>query len=274
MDSWEEEYKRQVAREEELYRRKLAEIARRKAHRKKLSVLFIVILLFVAVTSAAITVSLNASDSGKDRDRDSDGAKDAPDQEKPDGSEDSADPANPEGIVIPDWITVDLLPVNEYSRPGIKLPEVNGVVVHYVGNPNTTAKQNRSYFAGLAQSHATSASSHFIVGLDGEIIMSVPLDEISYCSNNRNYDTIAIEVCHPDETGKFNDVTVESLVKLLRWLCDTYHLEREDIIRHYDVNGKICPKYYVENPEEWEALRDKVFEKPGFLDVLGGLLGF
>lgn len=40
----------------------------------------------------------------------------------------------------PDWITADLLPVNPYSRPGEPLDTVNGVVVHYVGNPGTDRK--------------------------------------------------------------------------------------------------------------------------------------
>ena len=44
-----------------------------------------------------------------------------------------------------------LLPVNEYSRPGTKLKKIKGIVVHYTGNPGTTAAQNRSYFAGLAE---------------------------------------------------------------------------------------------------------------------------
>ena len=34
--------------------------------------------------------------------------------------------------------------LNEYSRPGIALSEVNGVVVHYTGDPGTTAEQEMS----------------------------------------------------------------------------------------------------------------------------------
>ena len=159
-------------------------------------------------------------------------------------------------IAVPGWIVQDLLPVNEYSRPGDALPQVNGVVVHYVGNPGTTAEQNRSYFAGLAETHETSASSHFLVGIDGTVIQCVPLGEISYCSNDRNADTIAIECCHPDDTGAFTPETLDALERLLDWLIDTYDLEREDILRHYDVTGKECPRYYVKNPEAWEALLD------------------
>ena len=49
------------------------------------------------------------------------------------------EPAIPGEITIPDWILQDILPVNEYSRPGIVLSEVNGIVVHYTGNPGLSA---------------------------------------------------------------------------------------------------------------------------------------
>ena len=152
----------------------------------------------------------------------------------------------------PDWVTVELLPVNPYSRPGIPLEQVNGIVIHYVGTPGTTAAQNHSYFENLTQTGETYASSHFLVGLEGEIIQNVPLDEIAYCSNQRNEDTISIECCHPDDSGAFNQATYDSLVRLTRWLMEAYDLDTDQVIRHYDVTGKICPKSFVENPEEWE----------------------
>ena len=165
-------------------------------------------------------------------------------------------------VETPEWIGADLLPLNPNSRPGTVLEEVNGIVIHYVGNPNTSAKANRNYFANLAITRETYASSHYIVGLEGEIIQCVPLTEISYCSNTRNHDTIAIEVCHPDETGEFSPETYEQLTELTAWLCSTFELDpREDVIRHYDVTGKICPKFYVENPEAWEALKADVARK-------------
>ena len=157
-------------------------------------------------------------------------------------------------VEIPDWIEVRLLPRNDYSRPGDALTEVNGVVIHYVGNPGTSAAANRSYFANLARTHETYASSHFLVGLEGEIIQCVPLSEISYCSNSRNYDTIAIEVCHPDDTGEFSTETLESVERLTAWLCAQFDLDTSQVIRHYDVSGKICPKYYVEHEDAWADL--------------------
>ena len=102
-------------------------------------------------------------------------------------------------------ISEQFIPKNEYSRPGTPLTEVTGVVVHYIGNPGTTAQQNHDWFASLANSGQTYASSHFLIGLDGEIIQNIPLDEIAYCSNEANDHTISIECCHPDESGKFSD---------------------------------------------------------------------
>lgn len=157
-------------------------------------------------------------------------------------------------------IIVDILPVNKYSRPGTKVKTIKSIVVHYVGNPGTTAAQNRSYFNNLADENAnkshTYASSHYVVGLKGEIIQCVPLDEIAYASNDRNSDTISIECCHADAGGKFNPDTYDSLVKLTAALCKTYNLTPEtDIIRHYDVTGKLCPIYYAKNEDEWYAFK-------------------
>lgn len=158
----------------------------------------------------------------------------------------------------PDWITVELLPLNEFSRPGTPLEEVNGIVIHYVGNPGTTAAQNHSFFTNLAQTGETYASSHFLVGLDGEVLQNVPLNEVAYCSNQRNDDTISIECCHPDETGKFYDSTYQTLVNLCAYLCVEFDLKPDDVIRHYDVTGKICPKYFVDYPEKWEDFHKDV----------------
>ena len=76
---------------------------------------------------------------------------------------------------------------------------------------------------------------------------------------SRNDDTISIECCHPDQSGQFSDATYQSLVKLVRYLADGYGLSSDDVIRHYDVTGKLCPYYYATNPEAWEAFKKDVF---------------
>ncbi len=153
-----------------------------------------------------------------------------------------------------------LLSINEYSRPGTALEEVKGIVIHYTANPGTTARQNRDYFEGLGLSKDTYASSHYIVGIEGEVIQCIPCEEMAYASNERNADTIAIECCIPDDTGKFTEKTYRTLLHLTAWLMGTYGLEIDDVIRHYDVTQKECPKYYVQYPLEWEKLKEDIAE--------------
>ena len=158
------------------------------------------------------------------------------------------------GLAAPSWVQQEFIREDGHSRSGKELTAVNDIVIHYVGNPGTTAQANRDFF----DSDASNVSSHYVIGLDGEIIQCLPLDERSAASNNRNPDTISIEVCHPDSTGKFNDDTYRSLVKLTAWLCDEAGLSSDHVIRHYDVTGKICPKYFVDHEEAWEQFKSDV----------------
>ena len=156
------------------------------------------------------------------------------------------------------FIDVELLTPNPYSRSQEKTDKITGIVIHYTANPGATAIGNRNYFEGLKDSHETKASSNFVVGLNGEIVQCIPTWEVAYASNDRNYDTVSIECCHPDATGKFNDATYRSMVQLTAWLCLKFNLTEEDVIRHYDVTGKICPKYFVENEGAWDQFRKDV----------------
>lgn len=155
-------------------------------------------------------------------------------------------------------LDVELLTVNPYSRPGTALEKVNGIVIHYTANPGATAIANRNYFENLKDTHTTKASSHFVVGLEGEIVQCIPTAEIAYASNDRNSDTISIECCYKNEDGSFEQATYDSVIRLTAWLCEKFGLTSEDVIRHYDVTGKLCPLYYVEHEDAWQQFKADV----------------
>lgn len=175
-----------------------------------------------------------------------------------------------------------LLTPNKYSRPQIPLSKVTKIAVHYVGGAGSSAQSTRDYFESLKDqipdptgkwwvnkdgSYRTFkgekvgiryVSSHFVVGLLGEVIQCIPLEEMSYCTNQANGYSISIETCHPLADGKFNSVTERSLIELTAELCRKFGLTEKDVIRHYDVTGKLCPLYYVNHPEAWENFRAEV----------------
>ena len=165
---------------------------------------------------------------------------------------------------------VQLLTPNEYSRPQIPLEDIGGIVIHYTANPGTTAQENRNYFEGLKDTGATYASSHFVIGLEGEIIQCLPSSEISYASNFRNSDTLSIECCHPDDSGQFTDATYEALVQLTAWLCENFQVPADQVIRHYDVTGKECPKYFVDHPDAWEQFRQDTAARMAAIEAEAG----
>lgn len=156
-----------------------------------------------------------------------------------------------------------LLTINPYSRSGEKQKNIQYIVIHYVGNANTSATANRNYFNNLAKTHSTSASSHYIIGLNGEIIRCIPDDEVAFHSGSysMNRKSIGIEDCHPDWNGKFTDDTYNALIELCADLCKKYGISINNVIRHYDVTGKSCPKYYVEHQDEWNKLKQDIYNK-------------
>lgn len=142
---------------------------------------------------------------------------------------------------------------NKYSRPQIPLEKVEKIAIHYIGNPNTSALANRNYFENQ-KNGGRYVSSHFIVGLKGEIIQCIPLDEWSYCTNQANGYSISIETCHPKSDGVFNDVTYVSLCELCAMLLKKFNLTTNDLIRHYDVTKKQCPLHWSPTKYQSEAV--------------------
>lgn len=260
-----------------LERERRRQAARRKQIRRRIAAFILMVALLVAVIVTVVLASgkEEASKAGnKPLETPSESAESRyPEATEGNTQEEESETPPAEGDMtaylrelqtrMPDYIEQDFIPVNEFSRPGYALGEINNIVIHYVGNAGTEAASNLSYFKQLANQtpgdeNAVKASSNFIVGLEGEVIQCMPIYEVAYCSNFRNWDTLSIEVCHPDAAGKFSDVTYDSVVQLCAWLCNELDLTEDDLIRHYDVTKKKCPLYYVDHPEAWEQLKADV----------------
>ena len=156
-----------------------------------------------------------------------------------------------------------LLTINPYSRSGEKQNNITDIIIHYVGNAGSSAMANRNYFENLQYTHKTYASSHYIVGLNGEIIRCIPDDEVAFHSGSysENRKSIGIENCHPNVDGKFNEQTYNTLVELCAELCKKYNNGINNVKTHNMITGKICPKYYVEHNDAWEQLKQDINNK-------------
>jgi N-acetylmuramoyl-L-alanine amidase len=175
-------------------------------------------------------------------------------------------------------IQQNLLTVNPFSRPGKKLSGVKALVVHWVANAGSTAKQNLDYFESLKNqslndTSARYASAHFIVGLEGGVIQCIPETEMAYHVGAKTYTpealgrlghypnncTVGIELCHPKADGQFTAEPLDAAENLCAVLAWIYDLTPEtDIWTHHGITGKDCPKWFVEHPADFERFKIRV----------------
>lgn len=169
-------------------------------------------------------------------------------------------------------IEQSLLTLNEYSRPGKKLAKVKGIVIHWIAKafqpPEGVIKfweDRKDQISAIGY-----GSAHYVIGLDGRVFLSVPEDEVAYHVGANSYEegikdklstypnncTIGIEMCHTD-TG-FEAATEEAAIELAANLCKKNNLTAERLFRHYDVTGKDCPKFYIDDETKWENFKAKV----------------
>jgi N-acetylmuramoyl-L-alanine amidase len=172
----------------------------------------------------------------------------------------------------------ELLTVNPFSRPGKNITGIKALVIHWVANAGSTARQNRDYFESLkgqslGDPAARYASAHFIVGIDGEIIQCIPAEEMAYHVGAKKYTpealgslghypnncTVGIELCHPNADGWFTPETELSAAELCALLCLQANLDPlTGIWTHHAVTEKYCPKWFVDYPDQFDDFKQGV----------------
>ena len=155
-------------------------------------------------------------------------------------------------------IKQSFLKVNPYTRPGKKLDSVKGIVIHWTANENTGADDvaHYRYFNASAISSKSYASAHFFVDHDS-ILQIIPEDEVAYHVGAKTYrtarlgsypnaTTIGVETCVNYKGENFKKALDQS-AQLVAHLLNKHKLKITALYRHYDVTGKDCPRYFVNN---------------------------
>lgn len=137
-----------------------------------------------------------------------------------------------------------------------KRTDIRYIVIHYTANDGDSAEANGRYF----QTRVTGTSAHYFVD-NTEIVLSVPEESTAWAVGGKKYpsadstgggkwfgkctnkNSISIELCDTMRDGKydFSEKTLANAALLCRELMQKYHIPLENVIRHFDVVGKICP---------------------------------
>ena len=162
---------------------------------------------------------------------------------------------------------------SNYTK-GRKQP-IKYIVVHYTANDGDTARNNGNYFSQPNRN----ASAHYFVD-ENEIIQSVKdTDTAWHCGAKsykhelcRNDNSIGIEMCsEKDDKGQYyiNQATQNRTIRLIKVLMKQYNIPVENVLRHYDVTGKICPEPFVRNQVQWLDFKKMLNEqKEGGADMI------
>lgn len=172
-----------------------------------------------------------------------------------------------------------LLLTHTLTRPALR-PKVGGlfrmqrvkaVVVHWTANQKAgaNAEANRSYF----NQGFRPASAHYIVDSD-KVLLCIPEDEVAFHCGDKpqgrykpagvamiegkrtpNYYTIGVEMCVNADGDWLT--TYEKTVQLCAQLMVKYTLPLSQLLRHFDVTGKMCPLPFIDQVQ-WAKFKDRV----------------
>lgn len=150
--------------------------------------------------------------------------------------------------------------------------EIQYLVIHYTGNNGDTAANNAAYF----QNNIVKASAHYFVD-DTTVYRSVPDLTVAWAVGGTPYadcgesgggtlygivtnrNSISVELCDTVHDAAYgaSEATLENAVQLCRELMERYGIPLSRVCRHFDVTGKRCPRYFVDNAS-WEAFKSRL----------------
>jgi len=180
-----------------------------------------------------------------------------------------------------------MLPINQRLikhnfRDVNDLDRIKYIVIHYFGDL-ASAEAVANYFYGTE----AQASAHYCV--DDTSIWQCVLDEdiAGHCGGNgigeykgictndnsigievRPYKTNIITELEIDRDWYFHDATINNVIDLTQMLMNKYNVPVENVIRHFDVTGKWCPRPFMGNDintyyrttgnEKWRDFKKKL----------------
>lgn len=183
-----------------------------------------------------------------------------------------------------------LVSLGHPNRCGKKLISVKALVIHWTANLANGADDiaNARYFGrqyekdnGRWEEINTDdpfrfGSAHYIVDQDS-IQSTIPEDEIAYHVGAKTYTqfakdnythngectpnsfSIGIEMCV--NKGNSWAKTIELTAELASDIIIKYNLSMNQVVRHFDITGKICPRPFIDNPKAWSDFKALIYKK-------------
>lgn len=179
--------------------------------------------------------------------------------------------------------------LTKYNHDVASGRKIKYIVIHWVGAAST-AINNGTYFKGGNRD----ASAHYFVD-DRNIVKSVRERDIAWAVGSKglldqgspyakyggslfgkctNANSISIEMCcKENEKGKLyiTEKTIERTAELVQAIQKRLKINDDHVVRHFDVNGKLCPYPYIE-ADKWKLIHAKLTGRHFKIKAKGNLI--
>lgn len=150
--------------------------------------------------------------------------------------------------------------------------KIKYLILHYTANDGDTDESEARFF----KNNIPKASAHYFVD-DDSVTQSVPDNYVAWAVggskwNNckqtgggsmykviTNTNSISVEICDTvrDGTYNFSQKTKENVLSFCKVLMLKYGIDINHVYRHFDVTGKSCPAYFVDNAK-WAEFKKEL----------------
>ena len=150
--------------------------------------------------------------------------------------------------------------------------DIKYIVLHYTANDGDSDESNAKYF----KDRIVKASAHYFVD-DDSVTQSVPDDFVAWSVGGSKYsdcdktgggklhrmatnkNTLNIEMCDTKHDGQVmvSETTMANAAALCKVLMKKYGIDSDHVIRHFDVNGKHCPAYFMDK-DAWAGFKKRL----------------
>ena len=177
----------------------------------------------------------------------------------------------------PQWRCEGVNIIEQLANPGNyggsrEAGQIKYLVIHYTGNDGDKAANNAAYF----QKNVVKASAHYFVD-DTAVYRSVPELTVAWAVGGKKYpnadktgggtmygvitntNSLSVELCDTRKDGTYQatEATLGRAVELCRELMARYGIPLDRVYRHFDVTGKHCPSYFV-NDQKWAEFKRRL----------------
>ena len=160
-------------------------------------------------------------------------------------------------------IETHLITTNNKGKKGQNHPTY--IVIHDTGNKSDTANA-MNHYKWLQGNENTGASAHVFVD-DHMAVQVIEYDTPAWHTGKRylpypkvpectNLNSIGVEFCV--NKGSDLEKTLEHTAEVIALLMNEYRIPLDKVITHQMSSGKECPRTFIEHPEYFKQLRERL----------------